>query len=203
MVHGDLGLQQRPRARQPLTSATPPIAARAPACTDGEGNWGLGYADNPINPAYPPDRPNFPSASSNPTPTGSTYSPNWDMSHPQYWPYQEKVIGWAFDSIALWDYSQGKDVQAFAYAPGNSAVATYRHLLRPRGGRTDLRQHPRRQLRRQQRQLHLGHRPGLLPAHREHLRRSLLVALARVGEPPVITHGENPGCVVHTDCGSG
>jgi len=41
-----------------------------PGCTDGEGNWGLGYADNPINPAYPPDRPNFPAASSNATPAG-------------------------------------------------------------------------------------------------------------------------------------
>jgi lysophospholipase L1-like esterase len=104
------------------------------SCTDGDGNWGLGYADNPINPAYPPDRPNFPSASSNTTPTGTTYSPNWDMSHPQYWPYQEKVNGWAFDSITLWDYSQGADVQAFAYAPGNSAVATFDTFCVPGAG---------------------------------------------------------------------
>jgi hypothetical protein len=102
-----------------------PGSLPAGSCTDGNGDWGLGYADNPINPAYPPDRPNFPAASSNTTPTGTTYSPNWDMSHPQYWPYQEKVNGWAFDSITLWDYSKGEDVQAFAYAPGNSAVATF------------------------------------------------------------------------------
>jgi lysophospholipase L1-like esterase len=92
------------------------------SCTDGAGNWGLGYADNPINPAYPPDRPVFPTTSSSPTPTGTTYSPTWDMSHPQYWPYQEKVLAWAFDSITLWDYSQGKDVQAFAYAHGNTSA---------------------------------------------------------------------------------
>jgi hypothetical protein len=57
-----------------------------PTCTDNGGtggNWGLGYADNPINPAYPPDRPVFPNSSSNPTPDGSTYSVAWDTSHPQ------------------------------------------------------------------------------------------------------------------------
>jgi GDSL-like Lipase/Acylhydrolase family len=99
-----------------------------PSCTDNGGaggNWGLGYADNPINPAYPPDRPVFPGTSSAPTPKGGTYTTNWDMSHPQYWPYQEKVIAWAFDSITLWDYSQGKDVQAFAYAHGNTMVPPY------------------------------------------------------------------------------
>ena len=95
-------------------------------CTDNgnaPGNWGLGYADNPINPIYPPDRPVFPSASSNHTPAGTTYTVNWDMSHPQYWPYQEKVISWAFDSITLWDYSQGKSVQAFAWAHGSATGA--------------------------------------------------------------------------------
>jgi lysophospholipase L1-like esterase len=107
------------------------------SCTDNGGtggNWGLGYADNPINPIYPPDRPNFPSTSANPTPTGTTYSPNWDMSHPQYWPYQEKVIGWAFDSITLWDYSQGKDVQAFAFAHGNTTVPAYATFCVPGAG---------------------------------------------------------------------
>jgi len=95
-------------------------------CTDNgnaPGNWGLGYADNPINPIYPPDRPVFPSASSSTTPTGTTYTVNWDMSHPQYWPYQEKVISWAFDSITLYDYSQGKSVQAFAWAHGSATGA--------------------------------------------------------------------------------
>jgi lysophospholipase L1-like esterase len=107
------------------------------SCTDNGGtggNWGLGYADNPINPIYPPDRPNFPSTSSNTTPTGTTYSPDWDMSHPQYWPYQEKVIGWAFDSITLWDYSLGEDVQAFAYAHGNTTVPAFATFCVPGPG---------------------------------------------------------------------
>lgn len=90
-----------------------------PDCTDGAGNWGLGYANNPINPAYPPDRPSFGSSSSNVTPTDETYSGSWDLAHPQYWPYQDKVLGFAFNSVALWDYSQSKYVQAFAWAHGN------------------------------------------------------------------------------------
>src|SRR3984885_14209523 len=95
-----------------------------PSCTHGDGDWGLGYADNPINPAYPPDRPVFPESSPNgyPGPGGATYGSGWDMSHPQYWPYQEKVEAWAFDSITLWDYSQGQDVQAFAWADGNASA---------------------------------------------------------------------------------
>jgi hypothetical protein len=99
-----------------------------PTCTDNGGtggNWGLGYADNPINPAYPPDRPVFPNSSSNTTPDGSTYSVAWDTSHPQYWPYQEKVISWAFDSITLYDYSSSEDVQAFAFAHGNAVQVPY------------------------------------------------------------------------------
>jgi lysophospholipase L1-like esterase len=109
-----------------------------PDCTDSGGaggNWGLGYADNPINPAYPPDRPNFATSSANPTPVaGASYTPAWDMSHPEYWPYQEKVIAWAFDSITLWDYSQGQDVQAFEYAPGNTTVPSYDTFCVPGAG---------------------------------------------------------------------
>jgi lysophospholipase L1-like esterase len=104
------------------TTGCPP----GPSCTDSGGNWGLGYADNPINPIYAPDRPNFLNSSSNPTPVaGASYSPAWDASHPQYWPYQEKVIAWGFNSITLWDYSQGKDVQAYAFAHGNTTVPAY------------------------------------------------------------------------------
>jgi lysophospholipase L1-like esterase len=110
--------------------------APGPNCTDNGGpggNWGLGYADNPINPAYPPDRPVFPSDSSTTTPDGSTYTVAWDMSHPEYWPYQEKVIGWAFDSITLYDYSQGADVQAFAYAHGNDVGPAFDTFCVPGG----------------------------------------------------------------------
>jgi hypothetical protein len=43
------------------------------------------------------------------------------LSNPQYWTYQEKVISWAFDSVTLCDYNQGKDVQAFADSCGSAA----------------------------------------------------------------------------------
>jgi hypothetical protein len=93
-----------------------------PTCTDAAGDWGLGYADNPINPIYPPDRPVFPGTSSATAPDGGTYNPTWDMSNPEYWPYQEKVLSWAYNSITLYNYNTGADQQAFAYAIGN---ATY------------------------------------------------------------------------------
>jgi hypothetical protein len=89
-------------------------------CTDRNGDWGLGYADNPANPAYPPDRPVFPGYSSKKAPGGGTYSPTWDMSNPQYWTYQEKVISWAYNSITLYNYNTGTDQRAFAYSVGNS-----------------------------------------------------------------------------------
>jgi hypothetical protein len=110
------GLEPGTSALGNTTGCTP-----GPSCTDGNGDWGLGYANNPINPAYPPDRPTFPGASSPayPGPGGATYSNSWDMSHPQYWPYQEKVLAWAYDSIALWDYSKDEYVQAFAFAHGD------------------------------------------------------------------------------------
>jgi hypothetical protein len=99
-----------------------------PDCTDASGNgpggnWGLGYADNPVNPAYPPDRPVFPTSSSSgyPAPNGGSYTSSWDMSHPQYWTYQEKVLSWAFDAVTLYNYNTGQDQQAFAYASGNPA----------------------------------------------------------------------------------
>jgi hypothetical protein len=53
-----------------------------PTCTDSAGNWGLGWANNPANPIYQPNRHMF---NSDPS----------DASHPSQWPYQERVIGWA------------------------------------------------------------------------------------------------------------
>jgi hypothetical protein len=116
------GLEPGTPALGNTTGCTP-----GPKCTDGKGDWGLGYADNPINPAYPPDRPTFPGPSPEgyPGPGGATYGLNWDMSHPQYWPYQEKVLAWAYDSITLWDYSKGENVQAFAYAHGTYTPPPY------------------------------------------------------------------------------
>lgn len=54
----------------------------------GSGSsWGLGWANNPINPVYPADRQPFLQA---------TYA---DAAHPEKWPYQEKVFGWMRTSL--------------------------------------------------------------------------------------------------------
>ncbi|WP_157740034.1 SGNH/GDSL hydrolase family protein [Micromonospora narathiwatensis] len=45
--------------------------------------WGLGWANNPANPRYKPDRQPF---------LEYTYA---DAARPQFWPYQEKVLGFA------------------------------------------------------------------------------------------------------------
>ncbi|MFD7133321.1 hypothetical protein [Streptomyces sp. NPDC059894] len=57
------------------------------------GNWGLGWYNNPANPAYPPDRDPFMDMSVDP---GNW---PWDAAHPQYWPYEEKVMGWSAWSV--------------------------------------------------------------------------------------------------------
>ncbi|WP_327067706.1 golvesin C-terminal-like domain-containing protein [Kitasatospora sp. NBC_01302] len=46
--------------------------------------WGLGYLNNPANPIYKPDRAAF-----------LNFNHYADAAHPQNWPYQEKVLGWA------------------------------------------------------------------------------------------------------------
>lgn len=52
--------------------------------------WGVGWLNNPANPNYPPNRYMF-----------NTYGT--DPAHPGDWPYQEKVLGWAANSIATPD----------------------------------------------------------------------------------------------------
>ncbi|SEN19961.1 hypothetical protein SAMN05216267_1002256 [Actinacidiphila rubida] len=49
---------------------------------DSAGNTGLGWTNNPINPAYPPNRDLF---------LRNGYG---DAAHPANWPYQERVLGW-------------------------------------------------------------------------------------------------------------
>lgn len=49
---------------------------------DTAGNSGLGWTNNPINPAYPPNRDLF---------LRDGYG---DAAHPADWPYQERVLGW-------------------------------------------------------------------------------------------------------------
>ena len=74
-----------------------------PTCTDGSGDWGVGWFNNPENPGYPGDRSPF-----NDSP--------YDTKHPNEWTYPEKVIGWAASPVPRFNYATDK--WGTAYAPG-------------------------------------------------------------------------------------
>ncbi|MGH1556490.1 hypothetical protein ACRAWF_46305 [Streptomyces sp. L7] len=54
----------------------------SPTCTGPDGTRGLGWANNPANPDYPPTRAPY---------LKTSYA---DASHPADWPYQERIMGW-------------------------------------------------------------------------------------------------------------
>jgi hypothetical protein len=63
------------------------------------GNWGLGWYNNPANPVYPASRKAFMNTDLDPLAAK-------DAAHPEQWPYEEKVMGWAAWSIDT-GYSYG------------------------------------------------------------------------------------------------
>ncbi|MFC0029777.1 hypothetical protein ACFFMM_09610 [Micromonospora chaiyaphumensis] len=73
----------------------------------GDGSpWGVGWGNNPINPRYDPTRHPFLDVRDpfDPEDNVPVFS---DAAHPQDWPYQEKVIGWAAQSIDTGDDGVG------------------------------------------------------------------------------------------------
>jgi hypothetical protein len=76
----------------------------SPSCTDGQGHWGLGWLNNPANPIYPADRSYF-----------DGQDP-YDTKHPYLWPYQEKVLGWAYRPVARYDYAENTWAPAYLAA---------------------------------------------------------------------------------------
>jgi hypothetical protein len=63
--------------------------------------WGVGWFNNPANPRYPADRPMFLDPyDKNGDPRGGSAQ---DAAHPERWPYPEKIMGWAAQSIATFD----------------------------------------------------------------------------------------------------
>ncbi|MEU4448382.1 GDSL-type esterase/lipase family protein [Actinosynnema sp. NPDC050801] len=67
------------------------------------GKWGLGWTNNPAMPWYKANRAPFLAKRTLCHTPGCTYLYEDDYSHaasPQYWPYQEKVIGWAARPIS-------------------------------------------------------------------------------------------------------
>ncbi|WP_052441823.1 golvesin C-terminal-like domain-containing protein [Streptacidiphilus anmyonensis] len=96
------GVQPTSAAYGNTTGCTP-----GPSCTDGAGNWGLGWANNPANPSYPADRGVF---SNDPAKT----------KVPNHWTYPELVIGWAYSPVARFNYASGQWGPAYAAANGLS-----------------------------------------------------------------------------------
>jgi hypothetical protein len=76
----------------------------SPSCTDGRGNWGLGWSNNPANPSYPVDRPLF------------NANNGYATKHPDEWPYQEKIIGWAATPVMRFNWASHSWEQS--YRPG-------------------------------------------------------------------------------------
>lgn len=75
------------------------------------GPWGIGWANNPINPFWDQGRASFLDGSPS------------DAAHPQRWPYPEKVMGFAANS--LWLYEDATtEVAAFTTAWWNGNGAT-------------------------------------------------------------------------------
>lgn len=56
---------------------------------ESNGAWGLGWLNNPVNPAYPANRKAFLDGNAA------------DAAHPQDWPYPEKIMGFAANSLTL------------------------------------------------------------------------------------------------------
>ncbi|MFC4612803.1 hypothetical protein ACFO9E_34395 [Streptomyces maoxianensis] len=74
---------------------------------DSAGHWGVGWTNNPANPLWKANRLPFLESGTG----GDDYS---HAAHPQDWPYEEKVIGWAARPIAAM-FGPG-DIQA-GYRP--------------------------------------------------------------------------------------
>jgi GDSL-like Lipase/Acylhydrolase family len=97
------GIQPRSADFGNTTGCTP-----SPSCTDGAGNWGLGWSNNPANPNYPVDRHIF-------------HTKDEDTKTPNLWPYEELVMGWAQTPVARYNYTDGN--WQWAYVPENSPTS--------------------------------------------------------------------------------
>jgi endonuclease/exonuclease/phosphatase family metal-dependent hydrolase len=72
------------------------------AAAANSGAWGVGWGNNPANPKYPAGRTPF---------LDDTMR---DASHPQDWPYPEKVMGWAGHPVEI---LESPDVLVAGYRP--------------------------------------------------------------------------------------
>ncbi|WP_052229868.1 hypothetical protein [Streptomyces sp. CT34] len=90
------------------------------------GKWGVGFTNNPANPLWKANRLPFLESASG----GDSYQ---DAAHPQDWPYQEKVLGWAARPLEALE-SPGTMVHGFRAAwwtsnPARTAVKPPENLF--------------------------------------------------------------------------
>ena len=71
-----------------------------PSCTGPDGTWGEGWANNPENPDYPPNRDPY---------LQDTYA---DAAHPSDWSYEERIMGWMASPI-IKDNAQAYDAPTY------------------------------------------------------------------------------------------
>jgi hypothetical protein len=82
-----------------------------PHCTDSAGHWGLGWTNNPVDPDWNPARKPF---------LKSGYA---DASHPEDWPYQERVLGWA--AVPLRNYQGQRSYRPVTHYPKIAPFDTF------------------------------------------------------------------------------
>ncbi|MEV6969079.1 hypothetical protein AB0M47_28585 [Hamadaea sp. NPDC051192] len=84
---------------------------------NNNGAWGVGWHNNPANPKYDPARQPF------------LHNNHFvDAVHPNWWPYPERVMGWAAWPMGLYE-APGVEVPAFRGAWWNSD--DYRYKVKP------------------------------------------------------------------------
>ncbi|NUT34469.1 MAG: hypothetical protein HOV79_15470 [Hamadaea sp.] len=84
---------------------------------NNNGAWGVGWSNNPANPKYNPQRAPFLH--------NNHFS---DAVHPNWWPYPERVMGWAAWPMGLYE-APGVEVPAFRGAWWNTD--DYRFKVKP------------------------------------------------------------------------
>ncbi|MFB7600781.1 hypothetical protein [Streptomyces sp. NPDC056160] len=88
---------------------------------ENHGVWGVGFTNNPANPIWKANRRPFLQAAGG----GDNYA---DAAHPQDWPYQEKVLGWAARPLSALE-SPGTMVAGYRQAWWNNDY--YRTTVKP------------------------------------------------------------------------
>ncbi|MFJ5549623.1 GDSL-type esterase/lipase family protein [Streptomyces sp. NPDC093225] len=88
------------------------------------GLWGVGFTNNPANPLWKANRLPFLENALG----GDNYS---DAAHPQDWPYQEKVLGWAARPLQA---LESPDKMVVGFRPAWWATPLDRSMLKPQEG---------------------------------------------------------------------